>query len=402
MPPKVPVTQNEKQPYVRSSFPLTKVPYSSFKRTSKTIAVRPPEKIPRKVLDFFKMDVKSGSLLNEEKRSFLAQVLMHEIDEGIRILQQCGREEQSRLLKISNPRMHLSNQILLLREWLGQDPIRNRPPERVARSLKLRNSQNGELTETLPHGRALGFTSHGILYKDRNEDALLIVPEREVLAVFDGMGGHIGGNIASGIAVDFLEYGLKQGMTLEKATVLANEAILQRTRNDPSLGGMTPMGTTLACCEIKGSLLKVLHVGDSKLLVIRDGKIIYESQDHTNGQDLLREGLVDHETAHYLNHILSRSLGCDSILVNRDLERSEIALKPGDRILLATDGITDNYYTHNFSLAELTQLASLNALDEAVSKIYDVCLDRIRKGTLPNGQAAKPDNLTLLLYQHGL
>jgi serine/threonine protein phosphatase PrpC len=401
MPPKAPITQTGKQPYAQVPF-LTKVPPTSFKQTSKVVVVRSSEKIPRKVLEFFKVEVKSGLLLNEEKRNLLAQVLMHEFDEGIRILQQCGREEQTRLLKISNPRMHLSNQILLLREWLNQEPIRNRPPERISRGLKLRNSQNGELSERLPQGRAVGFTSHGILYKDRNEDALLIIPEREVLAVFDGMGGHIGGNIASGIAVDFLEYALKQGMTLEKATVLANEAILQRTRNDPSLGGMTPMGTTLACCEIKGNLLKALHVGDSKVLVIREGKIVYESQDHTNGQDLLREGLIDYETAHYLNHILSRSLGCDSILVNRDLERSEIMLKRGDRILLATDGITDNYYTHDFSLSELAQFASLNPLDEAISKIYDSCLDRIRKGTLPDGQAAKPDNITLLLYQHGL
>ncbi|MFO1518767.1 MAG: SpoIIE family protein phosphatase [bacterium] len=400
MPPKTLEAQEENQLFTQVPFPLAKS-QSPSKKPVGSLSVRPPQKIPRKVLHFFKYDPKTGAALGEEKRIFLAQVFMHELDEGIRILEQCGRSEQARLLKISNPKVHLSNQIKLLREWLDQEPIRDRPPERVSSGFKLRNNQNGELKAAFREGKAFGLTSHGLQYKDRNEDALLFVPERGFMAVFDGMGGHIGGNIASGTLADFIEYGLKAGMTAEKAIDFANEAVLQRTRNDPRLGGVHAMGSTLSCAEVKGSSLKSLHVGDSKLLVIRKGKIVHESADHTNGQELLRGGLIDEETAHALNHILSRSLGCDSIFASRDLERSEVTLQPRDRVLLASDGITDNFYAEDFSLSELAQMASTGSLEDAAHRIQTACFDRVRKGELPSGFRAKPDNVTVMLYEHG-
>src|SRR5207244_9947709 len=135
---------------------------------------------------------------------------------------------------------------------------------------------------------------------------------------------------------------------------------------------------------------------DSKLSIIRKGKIILETKDHTNDQDLLKNRVIYLETAHFLNHILSRSLGCDSIFATRDLEKTELKLKSQDRVLLATDGITDNFFAYDFSLSELAKIASLKTLEEAVEKISTTCKDRIKKGHLPSGYASKGDNMTLL------
>ncbi len=373
---------------------------NSEKSIPNLISVRSPRKISRRVRDFFKIDVHTGAKLSNEQRAFLAQVLMHELDEGARILQVCEEFEKAQMMHHFNHPMHLSQQVQLLRSWLAEEKIMKREPEWVQSGNKIRNNQIGSFAASLPTGILFAFSSEGILYKERNEDALLITPQKGIMAVLDGMGGHVGGNIASGLVVDFLEYALLQDYTLEEAIFFANEALLQRIQNDPSLGGSAAMGTTLVCTQILKNKLRCLSSGDSKCIVIRQGKVCAQSRDHTNGQELLREGLVDYETAHQLNHILSRCLGQESIIPNRDLENFSFELKKGDRILLASDGITDNFYSIDFSLQELAKLASHGTLEEAVQKIYHTTLNRIRKDILPTGKAAKPDNLTVILYEH--
>ncbi len=364
------------------------------------VQVREPQKIPKKIRDFFRIDLKTGLPLSTEKRIFLSQVLMHEFDEGARLLQKAGRHEIADFVKSNHPQMHLSNQLRLLRDTLEEKSISETAPEEVRGGNKIRNNQTGRISGKSKNGIYFGFSSEGVLYKGRNEDALLVDPDQEFIAVLDGMGGHRGGNIASGVMTDFIEYGLHHGMNSEQALCFANEAILQRARNDAKLGGLYPMGTTLVCAEIQGNKLKTIHVGDSKLLVIRQGKIVFETQDHTNGQCLYREGLVDLDTAHFLNHILSRNLGSDPILPNRDLEKNTFLLKTGDRVLLASDGITDNFYSEKFTLEELAQIVSGESLESCAQKVKDLCLQRMKEGKLASGYRAKPDNISLALYQY--
>lgn len=365
-----------------------------------SVQVRDPQKIPKKLREFFKVDLKTGANLPSDRKIFLSQVLMHEIDEGTRLLCRAGKLEIAEMVRTAHPRMHLSNQLRLLRDALEEKSVSELPPEVLPSGFKIRNNQSGQISGKLKNGRYHALSSEGILYKNRNEDALLVEPEREVLAVLDGMGGHSGGNVASCVMADFLEYGLQHGMDLEKAICFGNEAILERAKNDAKLGGAYPMGTTLAAVQIHGDKLKTIHVGDTKLLVVRHGKIAFETLDHTNGQSLYREGLVDADTAHFLNHILSRNLGTDPILPNRDLEKNSFTLKSGDRILMASDGITDNFYSRDFKLDELAQLASKGELTECAEEILRISTQRIKAGKLPSGYRAKPDNLSLLLYQH--
>src|SRR4030095_7584625 len=99
------------------------------------------------------------------------------------------------------------SQLAYLRKSLESERVKNLPPEKMSEGFKIHTNQHGNIKALLPQGPVAALTFHGLFYKDHNEDALLIVPERGVLAVLDGMGGHVGGNIASGIVTDFLEYG---------------------------------------------------------------------------------------------------------------------------------------------------------------------------------------------------
>jgi len=361
--------------------------------------VRPPDKIPSNVLAYFKMDPRTQREYKPEEKTFYAQVLLHEIEEGLHLLQRLGmREDADRIGNFSNA-MHVTQRLELLRHLLSQAESEPAEPERVRSSLKARNNQCSAAKCNLGNHQAVAVTEVGIDYKPRNEDGFLMMPEQKVLALADGMGGHVAGHIASGIAIDFFQAGIEDGMDLETAICFANEAIMTRSHNDPRLSGMHPMGCTFAAVQIRHTLLRVAHVGDTKILVIRDGKILFESRDHTQGQELLREGLIDSATALELNHILNRCIGLDSMRPSRDVEVSTMTLAPGDRVLLATDGVTDNFFDRSLSLEELSRIACSAGLPQAAEMIVDESQKRMRNGNLPDGRTAKCDNLSLALME---
>jgi protein phosphatase len=246
----------------------------------------------------------------------------------------------------------------------------------------------------------VAWTDAGIDYKERNEDAFLLVPQKGVFAIADGMGGHVGGEIASCIAIDFLEQGIMKGRSLEEAFVLANEAILTRSWSDSELGGMHPMGCTLIAAQLLGKRLKIAHVGDSKALVIRRGRCVFETQDHTQGQELFHDGFIDLDTAFELNHILNRCLGIDRIQWQRDVELSYVTLEPGDRILLVSDGVTDNFYNNQFEVDDLVAMVSTHDISLAAKKLAQECTRRMKLKELPYHRPAKADNFSFALLEY--
>ncbi|MCE9624358.1 MAG: SpoIIE family protein phosphatase [Deltaproteobacteria bacterium] len=364
-----------------------------------TVGVRPPEKIPASLLNFFKIDPRTQQPYKPEEKIFFSQVLMHEIDEGLRLLERLEKRAEAKAVGNFSNQLHITQRLELVRNLLASTECATLEPERVRGTLKARNNQLGAARANLGSHPAVAVTEVGIDYKPRNEDAFLMMPHQKTLALADGMGGHVAGHIASGVAVDFFEAGVRNGMDIERAIVFANEAIMTRTHNDPKLGGMHPMGCTFAAVQIRHTMLKVAHVGDTKVLVLRDGEILFESLDHTQGQELLREGLVDACTALELNHILNRCIGLDSMRPDRDVDASTLTLAPGDRVLLATDGVTDNFFDGNLNLKELAELASSGSLTQAAEVIVDQCQDRMRRGKLTDGRRAKCDNLSLAMFE---
>jgi PPM family protein phosphatase len=171
--------------------------------------------------------------------------------------------------------------------------------------------------------------------RERNEDSVLL--RDPLFAVADGMGGHRGGNVASALAVEAL-----QEMTDGKAAELlarvkqANVRVLERGQAQSDLRGM---GTTLTAVLADGSKGHLVHIGDSRAYLLRDGQLQQLTRDHTLVQRMVDEGRLSPKEAerHPQRSILTRALGVD---MDAEPDPLTFDLHAGDRLLLCTDGLT--------------------------------------------------------------
>jgi protein phosphatase len=158
--------------------------------------------------------------------------------------------------------------------------------------------------------------------RQRNEDALLARPERGILAVADGLGGHPAGDLASLTAVQALDEApltaAASADDLVAATRDAHNAVLAVAEEEP---GRLGMGTTVVLAAIDAGRARIVHVGDSRAyLLSTDGDLHAVTRDHG------------------MHGYLTQALGLD-----RDVEPdvAEVLCEPGTRLLLCTDGLTN-------------------------------------------------------------
>lgn len=174
------------------------------------------------------------------------------------------------------------------------------------------------------------------LVRDHNEDAYLA--RDPLYAVADGMGGHLGGEVASAIALETIgDVVASDGIeALADAVRRANRAVYERQVGDVEVAGM---GTTLTAVALQGSRLYIAHVGDSRAYLLRDDSLQMLTQDHSLVGEMMREGRLTESQArvHPRRSTLTRALG---IAGEIEVDTSEIAVRAGDRILLCTDGLT--------------------------------------------------------------
>jgi protein phosphatase len=205
--------------------------------------------------------------------------------------------------------------------------------------------------------RPLVVSAHGVTDRGRvrenNEDQFLILelaPDATLLCVADGMGGHAAGQEASALAVETLEERLTdagrsgratgEAMTgeLEHALRAADARLFDEAEHHPEMEGM---GTTMTVACAVRSALYVAHVGDSRLYLYRDGRLLQLTHDHTLVMEMVESGLLDPEQAarHVLRNVITNAIGG----TERDLrvEQRRVALAPGDVILLCSDGLTE-------------------------------------------------------------
>jgi len=166
--------------------------------------------------------------------------------------------------------------------------------------------------------------------------------------IADGMGGHTGGGSASVIAVKtFIEEYEKQGTSipipraLEIALEKANDAVVNANRKE---GG--DMGTTLVGCILQSNKLYWISVGDSALFLYQNGQMKRINEDHSYGAELdkkLEMGKINQHQANIeakKRNMLTSYLGLGKI-PKIDIQQIPIELKPGEKVLLCTDGLTN-------------------------------------------------------------
>ncbi|MDQ1375037.1 MAG: family protein phosphatase, partial [Actinomycetota bacterium] len=178
--------------------------------------------------------------------------------------------------------------------------------------------------------------------RTNNEDEMLVGDR--LFAVADGMGGHAAGEVASLTAVEALKAAFPRNESadgLADAVREANRAVWRRAAEQPELRGMGTTVTATALVDDEGEeLLAICNVGDSRGYLLRDGELDQITEDHSLPEEMVRRGELSPEEAatHPQRHILTRVLGMDEEI---EVDCFRVLPYRGDRILLASDGLTN-------------------------------------------------------------
>lgn len=185
--------------------------------------------------------------------------------------------------------------------------------------------------------------THKGLVREENEDTIRVVNGAYGLYILaDGMGGHLAGEVASGMTADTLAQTLTDCCEpsterLREAIVLANAAVYEKQLSAPEMKGM---GTTLTALWEDDVFVYIGHVGDSRAYLYRDGMLRQMTEDHSLVGELVRAGAITAEKArtHPQRNVITQAVGTDEKL-QPDVFR--ILKSKGDKWLLCSDGLTD-------------------------------------------------------------
>ncbi len=240
---------------------------------------------------------------------------------------------------------------------------------------------SGDTVEmTIAAAAPLGFRSSAAsdvgLLRVNNEDAFLERPEIGLWVVADGLGGHRDGEVASRMVCDAMAE-LQPMPTFEQTLYAARERIhgvndhLVRTA---SAGALTERrATTVVLLLARGSTCAVLWAGDSRLYRYRASTLERMSQDHSMAEEEAAGSSVGGNT-------ITRAVGVHASLA-LDLVRDRV--RPGDRFLLCSDGLT-----RNVPEAQIEKWLQSESLDEAVRGLIRETL-----------AAGAPDNVTVVVAE---
>ncbi|MDH6244354.1 protein phosphatase 2C domain-containing protein [Mycobacterium sp. OTB74] len=227
------------------------------------------------------------------------------------------------------------------------------------------------------------------LVRANNEDS--VYAGARLLALADGMGGHAAGEVASQLVIAALahldddEPGGDLLVKLNNAVHDGNEAIAAHVEADPELEGM---GTTLTAILFAGNRLGMVHIGDSRGYLLRDGELVQITKDDTFVQTLVDEGRITAEEAHShpQRSLIMKALTGHEVEPTLTMREAQV----GDRYLLCSDGLSD-------PVSHETILGALQIPDVVDSA------DRLIELALRGGG---PDNVTVVVadvvdYEYG-
>ena len=228
-----------------------------------------------------------------------------------------------------------------------------------------------------------GMTDVGVK-RTRNEDTFLINENLKLFICCDGMGGHVGGEYASAIAVNTIEEVLAgvqredavvstddsidlSGESLRYAVRLAGRRIYEKAIEEPEYRGM---GTTCLVLMLDNSNAYLAHVGDSRGYRLREGTIEQLTEDHSLVNERIRAGLLTVEEAktHRLKNIITRSLG---YMEDVEVDVSVHPIHTSDRFVLCSDGLS-NLVDDD----EIGELVAAHCPQESARRLISLACDR--------------------------
>lgn len=217
-----------------------------------------------------------------------------------------------------------------------------------------------------------------------------------LLVVADGMGGHAGGQRAASIAVASVTQYILNAMPwflrlldnsqgddwleeLKVAVERCQKVIEDEAAHDAELEGM---GTTLTMAYIVGRRLYVVHAGDSRCYLVREGRLEQVTKDHTMAQQLVDSGALtpDEAQGSRYSHVLWNCVGGGTPDLKPEVYKS--ILSPGDTVLLCTDGLSKVLRDHDLSAI----LARSPSAEAAARGLIDEANER-----------GGPDNVTVIV-----
>jgi len=207
--------------------------------------------------------------------------------------------------------------------------------------------------------------------------------------VCDGIGGHLHGEFASGVAVEEIPRAYREArkgasaeQALRWAVDRAHQEIRRRSR-DLSLGGR--MGTTVVAAAVAGQELVVVNVGDSRAYLVRAGKIRQISKDHSRAVELRRQAPKGEDTPVDAlgRHVLTRSLSASRDSVEPDVFMDKF--HEGDGLILCSDGLWS-------CVPDASMLHVVNQLRPAAAA---------NKLVQMANRAGGPDNISVIVVRRG-
>jgi serine/threonine protein phosphatase PrpC len=239
--------------------------------------------------------------------------------------------------------------------------------------------------------KVFGLTDIG-RRRENNQDQLLVNDALGLYAVADGMGGHAAGEVASQIAIEALQDAMSADSwqpgaastpeIFEKLEASFKEGNRRICESVITRGEWRGMGTTIVALVASGDRVLIGHVGDSRAYLLREGRLVRLTNDHSWVSEQVRLGLLTDEEAHKhpMRNIITRALG------NRDeleVDVTQESCRQGDIFLLCSDGLTSM-----LSDEEIRQTLSDQAQDPEKA-----CRELVEQSNAKGGD----DNITVVV-----
>ena len=207
-----------------------------------------------------------------------------------------------------------------------------------------------------------------------NQDCFLCEKEAvgalpNLFIVADGLGGHNGGDFASKYCVENVKDYIKNNKgdsiisTIRSAITTVNEGIREKAKADEGLKGC---GTTIVLSTIENDILYIANVGDSRLYVIKNGKLTQITEDHSVVEEMIKSGIIKKEEARFNPHKnkVTRALGAEPDI---EVDFFEVKLEKGDRVFLCSDGVSN--------MMDERILEEITSADKELPEICKILID---------------------------